>query len=320
MIILYDSIQEGYWFRQLHPFLAGARLLPFPSPTNQNGALKQVLSYDRPDIVLLNNDQPILVLERTVEVPTGHNVGQRFARLVAAAQLGIPVVYFGPYAAYKHGGQTQGPRYMNLRLFYALDKLAQIENTAVTVINWPVDQNFEIIQDPGVRDSRVVAYLDLFSQFYQRYNPLNLIAQLKNSDFQRQQDQERSAFIRQYVKKPKQYDAPPPSVRIISRNYMANAARCDAAEFSCDEVVLYKIGMTYIRSDPYSGMALLYSYLYCGGLENRSKNLILSFPNITLQMWSSAKHSNRNRKDIKLFTLAADGILFRDGYLHKNQL
>src|SRR2546423_1692293 len=103
MQIYYDSIQEGDWFRGLHPTLKSAALLPFPNVRLQPVALKQVLSLDRPDIVLVDQEKPILVLERTREVPSGHNVGQRFARLVAAAQMRVPSVYLGPYAAYKHG-------------------------------------------------------------------------------------------------------------------------------------------------------------------------------------------------------------------------
>jgi len=125
MEILYDSIQEGEWFKGLHPKLNNATMAPFPRNPN-NEKIAKVLSYDRPDIVLIDNNSPILVLERTREVPSGHNVGQRFARLVAAAQMQVPSVYFGPYKAYKHGNDTAGPRYMNLRLFYAIKKCQKL--------------------------------------------------------------------------------------------------------------------------------------------------------------------------------------------------
>ena len=93
--IYYDSIQEGHWFKKLHPKLDSAELHPFPSKGKGDVRLAKVLAYDRPDIVLTDHDEPILVVERTVEVPSGHNVGQRFARLAAAAQMRVPCVYFG---------------------------------------------------------------------------------------------------------------------------------------------------------------------------------------------------------------------------------
>ena len=127
MINLYyifcDSIQEGMWFKNLDPHLAQAELVMIPNRVEDQRryGIDSVLIYDRPDIILKEDNEIIFVLERTIEVPSGHNVGQRFGRLVAAARARIPVVYFGPYAAYKHGGKTAGPRYMNLRLFYALE-------------------------------------------------------------------------------------------------------------------------------------------------------------------------------------------------------
>ena len=108
--IYYDDLQEGMWFKSLNPSFGEAVLHPITGASSVNPALAPVLQYDRPDIVLTDSGKPILVIERTVEVPSGHNVGQRFARLAAAAQAKIPLVYFGPYAAYKHGGETQGPR------------------------------------------------------------------------------------------------------------------------------------------------------------------------------------------------------------------
>ena len=79
--ILYDEPQEADWFRNLHPDLVDA-----DESTITNAVVNpDVLAYDRPDIVLLDDQQPILVVEETVEVPSGHNVGQRFARLAAAA-------------------------------------------------------------------------------------------------------------------------------------------------------------------------------------------------------------------------------------------
>lgn len=312
--IYYDSIQEGAWFKELHPILHDATLHPFPNENSAPPSLKKVLSYDRPDIILAD-DNPILVLERTVEVPSGHNVGQRFARLVAAAQMRIPILYFGPYAAYKHGGQTQGPRYMNLRLFYALSSLAKIENTAVTAINWPVDENYEIIKTPS-KDRRLRIYLDLFFDLYHAYNLPGMLVHIMNSPFEQEQEKERRAFISREVVRPKEYDSPPGSVTIAPSESIRELNAQRPETLSCRETVLYKVGMTYIRSDPYTGMAMLYSYLYCGGLQNRVRNLVLHFPNITHEMWQSAVNSP-SRKDVRLYKLTADGILFSNKYVPK---
>jgi hypothetical protein len=98
------------------------------------------------------------------------------------------------------------------------------------------------------------------------------------------------------------------------------ASRIDVPHLaSFDEVVIYRIGMRKIRSDPYTGAAMLYRYLYVLGVEARCA-LVLSFPHITVDMWKMAASSGR-RKDIRLFRIAADGILFADGaYLSREEL
>lgn len=317
MEIYYDSLQEGLWFKNLHHSLKDTTLHPFPTnngPTN----IMRALSYDRPDIILVDGSQPILVLERTVEVPSGHNVGQRFARLVAAAQMGVPIVYFGPYAAYKHGGATQGPRYMNLRLFAALKKLGEIEGTSVTTINWPVDNKYEIIQLPTIRDGRIKSYLNLFFDLYSKQGLSNLTVSITNSPFQLEQEEEQKMFTTKSVVEPEQYDSPPDSVLIQPWRMIPILASEHPLNLNAIETVLYKIGMTYVRSDPYTGMAMLYSYLYCGGMRNRSRDLVLHFPYISKEQWRTTA-SRGNRKDIRLFRLSADGVLFSDGYLPNGQ-
>lgn len=157
-----DDLQEGIWFQELDPHFENAELEVIPSKKAEimSCGLDEVLKYDRPDIILKDENNVIFVLERTVEVPSGHNVGQRYGRLLAAAEANIPIVYFGPYMAYKHGGNTAGPRYMNLRLFYSLKKASELYNTAVTTINWPVDRDCEVLKTPA-KDNRIKQYLNL---------------------------------------------------------------------------------------------------------------------------------------------------------------
>ncbi len=319
MEIFFDSIQEGIWFQSLHPKLNDAILSPFPLQPNMPELLSNVLAYDRPDIVLTDQSKPILVIERTIEVLSGHNVGQRFARLAAAAQMRVPVVYFGPYAAYKHGGSTQGPRYMNLRLFHALKNLASIEKAVVSTINWPVDKSYEIIQNPR-KDIRMKDYLALFFYLYPRLNLDDLIQGIKTSKFEREQEVERKRFISTDVVNPAQYDDPPSSVSIDHSSMLPELHNSDTSNLKCHETILYKIGMRNIRSDPYTGMSILYLYLYCSGMQNRTRNLVLHFPEVSKEKWQTTAQGPRERKDIKLFRLAADGILFSDGYLPKSAL
>lgn len=320
MRVYYDSLQEGLWFQSLHADLARAALNPFPSAQSAPPLIAQALSFDRPDIILTDDDEdrPILILERTREVPSGHNVGQRFARLVGAAKMHVPAVYFGPYKAFKHGGETAGPRYMNLRLFHAIEKMAEIEDSAITIINWPVDRHCELIQT-AEKDNHVREYLNLFFQHYNAHGSEGINQRIRESAFEAERKREREAFAKAAVRNPKQYDVPPPSVKMVNTSSIRELAGVDVSALRYADTVFYKVGMTYIRSDPYTGTALLYSYLYCGGQPSRTRNMVLYFPHISIQMWRDVGRG-RGRKDERLFRLVADGILFRDGYLPKLDL
>jgi hypothetical protein len=303
-----DELHEGDWFRNLHPRLADAREDEITGAVARNPLLGQVLAYDRPDVILTDaSDCPVLVIERTVEVPSGHNVGQRFARLAAAGEARVPVVYFGPYAAYKHGGATSGPRYMNLRLFSALDQVAAVNNSAVTCINWPVDENYEIVRAP-TKDARMRDYLDLFFAAYDDRRSVDVNEAIRSSQFESEQRSERQRFA-ETLKRATVYDSPPKSVEIVTGVATAAAMKAPALE-RYREVVVYRVGARYVRSDPYTGMAMLYRYLYVLGMSSK-RGLMLDFPHITTELWQSAAAS-RSRKDVRLFRIAADAVRFAD--------
>lgn len=313
--IFCDSLQEGMWFKHLSKYFEAAQLVVIPNTQieQRSSGLDKVLEYDRPDIILKDNGEVIFVLERTVEVPSGHNVGQRFGRLVAAAKERIPVVYFGPYMAYKHGGATAGPRYMNLRLFYSLKNVSNYFNTAITTINWPVDYNCEVLKTPE-KDERLKKYLDLFMSYYNTYGNNGLTTYIKDSQFQQEQYEEQIEFAESNVQNPEQYNSPPDSVEIMSVSHFKRAY-CDslALKTQIQRIVVYHVGMTYIRSDPYAGMAALYYYLYG---DDRTVQ-ILHFPNIQYNEWQKLK---RTTKTYRMFKEFSDAILFEDVLVKNDQL
>jgi hypothetical protein len=314
--VYYDDIQEGVWFGGLHPELLGAPCEPITEAIKGSPKLAAVLKYDRPDVILALDGEPVLVLERTVEVPSGHNVGQRFARLAAAAEDRRPLVYFGPFVAFKHGGKTAGPRWMNLRLFQALDVLSQVHGTAVTTIRWPVDDRCEIVQDAS-KDSSLKRYLEMFFREIDRVGFEGINEAIVESEVQRELLAEREDFVAT-VKAAERYDRPPPSVSLVTG---ADAARRFGIEQLADhdELVIYEVGMRYIRSDPYTGSAMLYRYLYVLGHPELDRRLILHFPHVTDDMWEAAAAAAR-RKDVRLYRQVADGIIFSNGYRGRSVL
>jgi hypothetical protein len=207
---------------------------------------------------------------------------------------------------------------MNLRLFHAIDKVEKIEQSPITTIRWPVDGDFEIIRGPK-KDVRVIEYLQLFfASLDTHHNIPEVSRSILNSEFEVQQHLERMKFIDDEVTNPEQYDGPPPSVRFEKISQYPGLVGIGLAE-SAVVLVIYDVGMRAIRSDPYTGMAILYAYLYCGGMVNRSQPLVLHFPHVTKEDWATAAITGR-RKDIRLFKEAADAIIFADGALLSDQL
>ncbi len=312
LTVYYDDEQECDWFLGLDHRLAPATALPLSSAAS-DPSLAPVIQYDRPDILLVHEGIPVLVVERTVEVPSGHNVGQRFARLAAAAEHSVPVVYFGPFKARKHGGATAGPRFMNLRLFYALDMVEKLTTSAVTTIDWPVDADCELIR-AAEKDDEVRSYVAELLDCVERGAATDLrtlAGEMRATDVYKKLHAQRRLFEATGVKRPEQYDEPPPSVRVL-----AGRTACrefDAPELAASaEVVVYTVGMKNVRSDPYTGMGMLYRYLYVLPYESRS--LVLEFPEISLAKWSSVAGGSSKRKDVRLYRHVADGVRFRDGY------
>lgn len=92
--IFYDDNHEGNWFKSLCISLSDVPLNKIRSRGQNPPYIEYLLRYDRPDIILVEDEVPRLILEKTREVPTGHNVGQRFGRLVNAAEEGVMVIFF----------------------------------------------------------------------------------------------------------------------------------------------------------------------------------------------------------------------------------
>jgi hypothetical protein len=162
-------------------------------------------------------------------------------------------------------------------------------------------------------------YIETFFNAYQTAGLPGVNGALLASAIHRRMIAERDAFVSGSIRKPEQYDGPPPSVKVFSlSDFRREHGRgTEKLGGTIEEVVLYNVGMTYIRSDPYTGMAMLYKYLYI--VEQPSRALVLWFPRITMSTWRSTA-SRGNRKDVRLFRIAADAILFSDGLMLRSEL
>ena len=149
----------------------------------------------------------------------------------------------------KHGGKTIGPRCVNLRLFKALDRMIEITGGAVITLNWPVDENFEIRRD-SQKDEYVRSFMKLFLDEYHIVGFNGINKSLLESKFYKQAIERRNEFIETSIRRKDDYEKPPNSVEILNRYSFLSRFQIN---LNYDEILVYKVGMTKIRSDPYLG-------------------------------------------------------------------
>jgi hypothetical protein len=283
-----DSELESDWFARLTPALSSAKILQIKRRGQNPQHIEELVMYDRPDIILCSNDKPILVLEKTREVPTGHNGGQRLGRIIRSLECNVPTITLLPFRARKHGTHTNICE-INARLLRAAEIMTNIHNTPCMFLNWTTNTHGELIGDGGTAKHLVL-----------------LIDQVLNGPLSINNPHVKNAFLDannaalNCEKKHPQYLLPPRSVSIVP-------------SISCT----YTIGMTEEncrREDPYTGMQFLYDYLYCRSGPtpiHKHTKLILNFPNISYQTFQSNNPNCPSRKS-SLWYATANELVFND--------
>jgi hypothetical protein len=248
--IFCDDNLEGNWFRSLCTSLNNIPLNPIRSRGQNPPYIEKLLRYDVPDIILVENEVPKLILEKTREVPTGHNVGQRFGRLVNAAEEGVMVIFFLPFIARKHGKHSS-VCYIPARLFTALQKMEVIHQVPVLAINWPSDSSYELMRD----NSESVLVAQLINE---------LIANKFDYPKCKKIDEIRILMTERIQKCMKSTADPPTSVKVKNtKMYFAMLEKYFPSDYvllqsiikNRPKSVIYQIGMTEEkcrRTDPYT--------------------------------------------------------------------
>lgn len=92
--------------------------------------------YTRPDFIVTLDGEPIIVVEVSKENPSGHNIPQRFACMVRAAELGIPSLMYFPVCS-RRTASNPGVRYLNVRVPLAQLRMSEIYNVPCLTMRWP---------------------------------------------------------------------------------------------------------------------------------------------------------------------------------------
>lgn len=303
-----DDFHEARWFSRLDPRLRGASIELLVARGKNPAVIDPFVTFDRPDIVLVKGERPVLVFEKTKEVPTGHNVGQRLARLVRSIERGIPTIKFFPFDALKHG-EYAGMCYMNARLLFAFKRMSAIHRAPMLAMSWPIDKKGELVED-GSEWSQLAQLLQSFMDAgMQQWWPgaRDVVAHMES-------EYERRIGIRAA------YADPPDSVAIVQTaawlKTVGNPSELRPLN-NRKESLVYTIKMTpekCRREDPYTGTQFLYDYCWCRSgpaASDKERNLVLRFPLISRQVWEGKNPDYAERKSSNWY-LTANALVFSD--------
>lgn len=310
-----DDEQEALWFKSLddrllevdHKIMGGT--LP--------EYIESLLDYDRPDIIMAVDEEPVLVVEKSSEVPSGHNMGQRFGRMVRAAEHEVPSIMFFPYLAMKHGTHA-GLCYANARYFKAMWEVSRIHDTPFWSINWPCDDDGELIND-GTEDELLSQFVTEFIDNSFEVKELNV-----NEDIKEEMEW---GYDRSVDVHPK-YEDLPRSVKIRDTESVVKEWKEERGEVELpddfhdrDETLVYKVGMSpenCRREDPYAGMQFVYDYGWCREGPKPSekyRNLVINVPKVTRETWVHKNPNDPSRKSSQWYA-TAEAFALKDGVIH----
>lgn len=310
--IYYDSMTEASWFASLNPAfsLEKNNYHMIQKRGNNPEIIESITSYDKADIILLKGNKPLLVIEITSEVPTGHNVGQRFARLVRGVELGIPTIYYFPFDAKKHGEYSSMCN-LNARLLKAAENMYKIHNTPLLCVNWLTDSDGELITD-GTENLRMKSLMNSYvsSNFDKNCE-----------EFKKQQAIMAAEYEKRVRAFPKYLELPDSVSKMRTSDFIRvyGIKNVPNTFIARPYTYVYKMVMTpdkCKRQDPYTGTTFIYDYLVCRNgikVSDKYNNLVLHFPRIQKNVWNAKNPNDPNTKSCNWY-LTANMLLFTDGY------
>jgi len=325
-----DNITEGKWLKELVSSLADSPVTVLKQNLDKSPPyIQHLLRYDRPDNIVAYRKKPILIIEKTVDTPSGHRAGQRFARFVNAAEEGVASVYFVPKTRWKEG--DGGPRNIDARAVEALLKMMKIHEGVFLIVFWSVDNNYEVIRDSWAFDD-LKSCVSVIIDSIRRGVPNSQIASLQVIQNLKQKMEE-------YVKNQPIHSSrrfkPISTDRLISYIKSKGYRHVPEIGFLLEKKnsLLYTAGTkaTPIRSDPYAGYLTCLDYYYCRtgpSISERTMNICIEWPYAPYSIWTKKSDERINRgkratKEIRICHHFSDLIMLKDslvlGEMHSSK-
>jgi len=282
--------------------------------------IRKILYLDAPDLIVEKDNEPILSMEVTTEAGTGHNAFQRFSRIAAAAENGVPAFYIYPEGVIITRKRNP-PKWdvINPLIFNALESVRSIYGIPALLYYFPTDidrfgdcpGSAPNLVDKGLQyDSNIVQYpgcplssSDSMRRLFVGVNEVlsaverydvkkGLQSLLRNLKIREQIRWMQDECSRKAGGKPIEEMSPLSAViKVKTEKVLEYLSRYERGKYRIGELlrnrsesIIYQINAKF-RGDPYPGCLAAIDYLCCReGLtfEDRRYNLILAFGRVNI--------------------------------------
>lgn len=269
--------------------------------------IKKILYLDAPDLIVEVGANPIFTIEESKEAGTGHNVFQRFSRLAASAENGIPSFYIYPEAVFvSRKNDSAKWDVLNPLVFHALERLMDVFGTPSLLFRYPSlypEKLSGFVKDKGLRlfegDVRYLSCPEIDDEIASLFKTIDLlVSQVERKGlsalsglmgfdlFKRRRD-----WQRHYLHEHAQGDSidkmsPLSSVEVYDTEIvvdyikrMAGVSSVGGLLPSRPKTVVYKVNAKF-RGDPYPGALAAIDYMKCRigrTFEDREHNLVMAW-------------------------------------------
>lgn len=268
------------------------------------GHLKNILYLDAPDLIIEKDGDPIIAIEVSKEAGTGHNAFQRFARIAAAVENGVPAVYIYPEATFITRQTSERWDRINPNIFFAMERLMQIYNIPALLFYHPThyrthsDTRPPNVHAKGLRNDRhfpsapdstdaemreFFALIDLvLSRSLTGSVPLPLINErlvVERRSWMQQEYVSKGGRARRWSPDTSTTVVPTTALLNFLSGFVPNNYVFGDLLTSREQTVIYQIDARF-RGDPYPGVLSALDYMRCRvgkTYEDRDKNLALAW-------------------------------------------
>lgn len=280
--------------------------------------IRKILYLDAVDLIVEKDNEPVFAIEVTTEAGTGHNVFQRFARIAAAVENGVPVIYIYPEAVIvKRKDSSSRWDCINPLIFKALESIMWIYKIPALLYYFPSDyretksdpEHSHLIAQKGLRFDKNIDYAGCpdseAPNMKHLFKVIDEVLQTTRSSvlegrkgllgklpIREQIDFMRNEFSRKAPDDKADSMAPLTATQMIPTEVLLDyLSQYEGKSYHIgellrgrDETLLYQVNAAF-RGDPYAGALSAIDYLRCREgktFEDRRRNLVLIFGRVNL--------------------------------------